>query len=98
MPANRTFEILDDMIHDLICTDAPLRNRLDTAIRAVGGLAAKDFPPDSRADFEALLLLIERYQSRSVQPPDLAEAMYELFKVYLAVRLVGWKDYQRAVG
>jgi hypothetical protein len=84
MPSENASRRLEAALCDLICINASLYNRLDSAIAELSSLSVeKDFPSEIRLDFESLLQHIHNY--RAVGGPgdiqsDIAREIFELYK------------------
>jgi hypothetical protein len=83
-PSQAANRRLEAAVCDLICLNASLYNRLESAIAELSSLSAeKDFPPDIRPDFEALLQHIHNYRAYGgpgdIQS-DIAKEIFELYK------------------
>lgn len=88
MLLKQTFEKLDTAVQALICNDTLLHDRLDLAIGSLALLTQKDFPPDSRKEFNQLMGKIHIYRDsgdRVDLQSSLARAIFELLKNFLNI-------------
>jgi hypothetical protein len=73
---------LETAIQLMMCTDASLQARLDSAILKVASITEKEIPPDFRGEFGKLLNRIDDYREgkrRSELLTDIPVAILRLF-------------------
>jgi hypothetical protein len=88
MNLKQVFEKIDSAVQALVCNDAPLRERLDSAIIPLVFLPEKELPPDCRKEFIRVKEKIRVYHNsggREDLQPDLALAIYQLLKNFIAI-------------
>ena len=86
MSLKPVFEKLDAAVLALVCVDAPLRERLESAIAALAPLSEKELPPDCRKEFRQVQEAIRAYRQsgdRAELQPALAQAVYGLLKSFI---------------
>lgn len=86
MALKPVFEKLDAAVLALVYVDAPLSERLESAIAALTSLTEKELPPDCRKEFRQVQEAIRAYGlggNRADLQPALAQAIYGLLKSFI---------------